>query len=136
MPYEFNLDLQFQGGFVNGMLGGKLLNCLVDKSLPGSMPVAGVYQIQPPVQDGVFGLLAVMTPVGGAGGGGKQDIEWTWGGGSAVLIDKLVGAGGGSASFVLSSRPIPGRNCLVIRSNFADLMDALKSAGGATIKFS
>ena len=99
-----------------------------------------------------------MTPAGGAGGGGKQaiewkqgggkqDIEWTWVGASAVLIDKLVGGsvavtiasmvpGGGSASFVLSSRPIPGRNCLVIQSNFADLMDALKNAGGATIKFS
>ena len=44
--------------------------------------------------------------------------------------------GGGSASFVLSSAQIPGRNCLVVHSNFSDLMDALTAAGGATVRFS
>jgi hypothetical protein len=34
---------------------------------------------------------------------------------------------------VLSSRPIPGRNSLVISTGLSDFMDALHSAGGAVI---
>ena len=109
--------------------------------------MAGVYQIQPPVEDVVFGPCAVMTLAGRSDGGGAVSGSYEFSGRSASTFDKLVGAsaslfiklvpqGGGSAAFVLSSRPIPGRNCLVIQSNFADLMDALRTTGGATVRFS
>jgi hypothetical protein len=154
------------------MLAGRSLNCLINPS-QGSAPPAGVYQIQPPMDDVVFGQLAVMTQVGGpAGGGASAQSEFKWlgdeswvgnkkyvgasvshfekfvgpGGGtasgsyefsgaSASIFEKMVGPGRGAASFVLSSRPIPGRNCLVIQSNFDDLMDALKNTGGAMVRF-
>lgn len=154
--YE-SITLEFQSGFISGMLAGKSLNCLVNPS-QGSVP-AGVYQIQPPMDDVVFGQLAVMTPVGRADGGAVSGA-YEFSGASASSFDKaikmvgpggasesiassasagdfikFVGPGHGAASFVLSSRPIPGRNCLVISSNFADFMDALKSTGGATVRF-
>ena len=236
-----NPDLEFQGGFVTGLVGGKLLYCMANPPLAGSAAVAGMYVIQPPIVDPVFGLLAVVTPVGGAGGGGSGMEDYTgdqvfkfWdkvvpgggamdgkffgkyvpgggatdgkffgkyvpgggatdgkffgkfvpgggatdgkffgkfvpGGGATdgKFFGKVVpGAGamdgkfwdkvpirlgsgamsgkfwdksslgGGSASFVLSSAQIPGRNCLVVHSNFSDLMDALTAAGGATVRFS
>ena len=181
MAYEFYCDLEFQSGFISGMLAGKSLNCLVNPS-QGSAP-AGVYQIQPPIDDVVFGQLAVMTPAGGpAGSIGESHAYVKWDGGasapsykpwgdrsgvankeyvgaSASSFDKAIkmdGPGGASGAyewsdasasrgkqkpdgtatgFILSSRPIPGRNCLVINSNFDDLMGALKSTGGATVRF-
>ena len=174
MAYEFYCNLEFQSGFISGMLAGKSLNCLVNPSQPGSAPVAGVYQIQPPIDDVVFGPLAVMTPVAGASSIGAA-VGKGWlalpsydhlgsftdpiPGASASYIDKaikMVGPGvasgayewsdasasrgkqkpdGTAVGFILSSRPIPGRNCLVIQSNFDDLMDALKHTGGATVRF-
>jgi len=179
MAYEFYCNLEFQSGFISGMLAGRSLNCLINPS-QASAP-AGVYQIQPPIDDVVFGQLAVMTPVSGAASGySATKFEWApgasdpfykpWGdepsvgnkkyvGASASSFDKaikMVGPGGASGAyewsdasasrgkqkpdgtavgFILSSRPIPGRNCLVIQSNFDDLMDALKSTGGATVRF-
>jgi hypothetical protein len=167
MAYEFYETLQFQSGFISGMLAGKPLNCLVNPSLPGSAPLAGVYQIQPPLEDVVFGQMAVMTLVGRSDGGGAQPTYKPWGklekytpgfdpswamnkkyvGASASLFDKMVPGGvssslfekfvpgGGSTSYVLSSRPIPGQNCLVVGSGFADLMDALQKSGGAIVRF-
>ena len=38
--------------------------------------------------------------------------------------------------FVLSQKAIPGRNSIIVSSGFADLMDALHAAGGATITVS
>ena len=189
-----NPDLEFRGGFVTGLVGGKLLNCMANPPLAGTAAVAGMYVIQPPVVDPVFGLMAVVTPVSGAGGGasgikdyGGDQVFKFWdkvvpgggatdgkffgkvvpGGGDQVFKfwdksslgggamagkfwDKsslgggaMTGKfwdksslGGGSASFVLSSAQIPGRNCLVVHSNFSDLMDALTAAGGATVRFS
>lgn len=166
-------SLEFRSGSVSGVLGGKVLNCMVHPSMPGSTPPAGLYQILPPVEDAVFGQLAVMTPVGMSagtasrcdkgiivgssapslqrqGGASAKAIEWKWGGGASAkakeigpsvgasvsLFDKFVGGRGGSTSFILSSRPMPGRNCLVIANNFADFMDALTATGGATVRFS
>ena len=159
-----NPDLEFRGGFVTGLVGGKLLNCMANPPLAGTAAVAGMYVIQPPVVDPVFGLMAVVTPVSGAGGGasgikdyGGDQVFKFWdkvvpGGGATdgKFFGKVVpgggdqvfkfwdksSLGGGSASFVLSSAQIPGRNCLVVHSNFSDLMDALTAAGGATVRFS
>ena len=38
--------------------------------------------------------------------------------------------------FVLSNRPIAGQNSLVVSSGYADLMDALRAAGGASVTVS
>jgi hypothetical protein len=191
---SMNPDLEFRGGFVTGLVGGKLLNCMVNPPLAGTAAVGGVYVIQPPLVDPVFGLIAVMTKFFGAGGGSSEIKDYTgnqvfkfwdksslgggamdgkffgkfapgggamtgkfWdksslGGGAMTgkFWDKsslgggaMTGKfwdksslGGGSASFVLSSAQIPGRNCLVVHSNFSDLMDALTAAGGATVRFS
>jgi hypothetical protein len=35
--------------------------------------------------------------------------------------------------YVLSDRPIPGRNCIIVSRGFADVMSALKAAGGGQI---
>ncbi len=37
-------------------------------------------------------------------------------------------------TFILSAQPVPGRHCLVIESNFADLLEALYNAGGGAIR--
>jgi hypothetical protein len=46
--------------------------------------------------------------------------------------DPIHSAGGGQV-FVLSDRPVLGRNCIVVSSGFADLMDGLQKAGGARV---
>jgi hypothetical protein len=125
-------NLEFRNGAFRGSLAGKPLNCSINASLPGSVPVAGLYQIQRPMEDAVWGLVAIMTPANQAAGAVSLAVATV--GASASLFDKLVPSGSGPASFILSSRSIPGRNCLIVRNNFADLMDALKSAGGATVK--
>jgi hypothetical protein len=43
------------------------------------------------------------------------------------------GTAGGQV-FVLSDRPVLGRNCIVVSSGFADLMDALQTSGGARVR--
>jgi hypothetical protein len=40
----------------------------------------------------------------------------------------------GGQVFVLSDRPVLGRNCVVVSSGFADLMDALQTSGGARVR--
>jgi hypothetical protein len=39
----------------------------------------------------------------------------------------------GGQAFVLSDRPVLGRNCVVVSSGFAGLMDGLQKAGGARV---
>lgn len=40
----------------------------------------------------------------------------------------------GGQVFVLSDRPVLGRNCIVVSSGFADLMDGLQTSGGARVR--
>ena len=56
--------LEFRSSVITGFLAGKPLHCQVHSPLPGSMPAAGLYYIQPPVHDVIYGLVAVMVPVG------------------------------------------------------------------------
>jgi hypothetical protein len=178
-------SLQFSSGSLRGAIGGTILQCLASSSVAGSTPPPGVYHVQPPVQDAVYGQIAVMTLVGGAPGGptgvenkkfmpGATGVEnkkympgatamkdwtpganawkdrvpsgavgmkfWTPGGATmkydrpSAVTQKWDRPGGGFGSvYVLSSRPIAGRNCIVIHSNFARLMDALNRERGATV---
>jgi len=50
----------------------------------------------------------------------------------AFKPDQTPGAAGAQV-FVLSDRPVLGRNSIVVGSGFADLMDALQTAGGARV---
>ena len=172
------MSIEIKDGTYTGNFGGRLLNGLAVPSIPGVTPAAGWYHIAPPVEDIVFGLVAVMSPTGALGGsqyggklfpkddwtqfpkyfdndtsankkyvkdmfgggasGGKLDkwrsIEWKWTGGSAPMLDKWRDPVSGAIPFVISSRPIPGRNCLVIPSRFADFMDALRISGGVDVR--
>lgn len=170
------MSIEIKSGCYTASFGERLLNGLATPSIPGAAPAAGWYHIQPPVEDVVFGLVAIMSPTGG---GPIASDDWTqspkyfnpdrvgnkkylktpddfnymnsgikfWDK-TTSMAGKFFNQGtreeflkytspGGSASagpFVLSSCPIPGRNCLVIPGRFADLMDALTKAGGADVR--
>jgi len=87
------------------------------------------------------GIASMGSPTGGGGSGRGAEAA---GGTQMEYVRRLhrvamgicFGGGGGGAgkvSFVLSGRPILGGNHIVVRSGFADLMDALKASGGATL---
>ena len=61
--------------------------------------------------------------------------KWAQSGKLSAPGYQFVKTGGQPTShfFVLSSRPITGHNSLVITVGFADLMDALRAAGGASV---
>jgi hypothetical protein len=173
------------GGTITGNLAGKLINFSARPGRAGGQPPPGEYDIHPPVNDPVYGWVALMTPSGNLGSdlnkhkvspsfmkvspsflkeapSGMKDVP-------ALGFQKVepaakicfapaikycyspktnVADGGRFASgvkgtpgtartvFVLSSRPILGQNSLVVMLGHADLMDALQSAGGATVTVS
>jgi hypothetical protein len=138
--------LMFQVGSrtITGNLSGKFLHCTVRPAQGGALPPAGDYEILPPVSDPIYGRLAVMAPAGGLGA--TKDVDKSTPAVRGKLIVKpyaappvvamkfeTPGAGGGPV-FVLSDRPVLGRNCIVVGSGFADLMDALQTAGGARVR--
>ena len=136
-------------GAITGQLGGKSLHCLLSASPQGSSPAAGAYNIQAPVQDATWGLIATMAPahatmsIRKAGGSQMEYLKYVM---NTVFVTSVQSSAAQKSSptssqaspptFVLSSRPIPGRSCLVIQNNFADLMDALQREGGTTVNVS
>jgi hypothetical protein len=153
-------SLEFRNGAFSGNVGARLLNGLVKPSIPGSGPAPGLYYIAAPVEDAVFGLVSVMTPVGVAAGSSMVIKFWQkdtplagkffqkesslggkfidkWAPLEGKFFKETTSQGGGApigTSFVLCSRPIAGRNCLVIQSGLSDLLDALKNSGGAEVR--
>jgi hypothetical protein len=150
------------GGTFVGNIGGKALHFTARPAQSGAQPPPGNYQIHRPMNDPIYGMVALMTPVGiQAGNAGKfvpgRDYTapaFTYSAPAGAGYDpgfKVVFAPGylqvvapgrdytapaaiASAIFVLSSRPILGQNSLVIMVGFADLMDALTAEGGATVR--
>jgi len=142
--------LMFQAGSrtITGNLSGKFLHCTMRPPQGGALPSAGDYEILPPVSDPIYGRLAVMAPVGGLGA--TKDVDKSRSACSGFFEkpdaapramsgrrmdfepDRTHGAGGGQV-FVLSDRPVLGRNSVVVSSGFADLMDALQTSGGARL---
>lgn len=141
-------------------IGGRTFHLMIQ---PRGAPPPGNYDIHPPVQDPVYGMLALMLPAAGpAAPHGEKDWKyWTYQPamhanapaalspyqpvklGSPAYAKMVSPAAGlsrpespsqGPQVFVISDRPIPGRNAVVISSGFADLMDALRASGGATIQ--
>ena len=173
------MRLLFQAGSrtIAGNLAGKFLCCTMRPPQGGALPPAGDYVILPPMNDPIYGRVALMAPVGRAGGIRpeltmqkclatatflKPDV--TPAAVSGKLLEKPLGAAaigakvfqkpgatatsigakvfekplekrgaGAGQVFVLSDRPVLGRNCVVVSSGFADLMDSLQTAGGAGV---
>jgi len=149
--------LMFQAGSrtIAGSLGGRFLHCTMRPAQGGALPPAGDYEILPPMNDPIYGRVALMVPVGVAGAirtgltmekavqssvaflkpdvtptaKGQKDYEKPM---AARRMGHPPGAAGGQA-FVLSDRPVLGRNSIVVSSGFADLMDALQTSGGARV---
>jgi len=135
---------------IAGNLGGKALCCSMRPAQGGTLPPAGDYQILAPMNDPVYGRVALMAPVGGSGAvdvgltlqkclvavGAASGAGWDF----SVTVNKKgfkldatpAGATSGQC-FVLSNQPVLGRNCIVVSSGFADLMDGLQAAGGARV---
>jgi hypothetical protein len=120
------LTFQISSRTITGSLGGKFLYCTMRPLQGGVVPPAGDFKIQPPVSDPIYGRIALMAPVGGS------LILSAVSGKFFLKPDRTPGAGGGPV-FVLSDRPVLGRNCIVVNSGYADLMDALQTSGGAMV---
>jgi len=166
------MRLLFQAGSrtIAGSLGGKFLNCTIRPPQGGALPPAGDYEILPPMNDPIYGRVAVMASVGQSGPVRvelamqkclvsasfflkpeatptaigqkiflKPDARST--SISQKLFEKPMAArrmghpasSAGGQAFVLSDRPVLGRNCVVVSSGFADLMDGLQKAVGARV---
>jgi hypothetical protein len=64
--------------------------------------------------------------------GGSPIGSVAWSGDVMKLVQAQQSPATGQL-YVLSDRPIPGRNCIIMSSGFADVMSALKAAGGGLI---
>jgi hypothetical protein len=148
-----------------GNIGGKELHFTARPAKNGAHPPPGHYQIHPPTNDPIYGMVALMTPLGPQVPSGAKEFNadkfmpshakfapvgvkdspvagkfappaYDW-----IKAGKGKGAVGvkerpgtlANHTFVLSSRPILGQNSLVVMVGFADLMDALQAAGGASV---
>jgi hypothetical protein len=105
------LTCNVRSGSITGIIGGKALHCVMGRSQGGANLPSGEYQIVSPQNDVIFGTIALIVPA-----------------------EKWGAPGALEATFVLSDRPILGRNSVIVQSGFADLMDALKVSGGATLQ--
>lgn len=140
------LKFQLANGTVTGFIANKAISFKTQPATTGSKPPAGNYVIHPPVNDPIYGLVALMTPVGSSGSGNAMGKVYI----SPILTEtkintelavaKLAGPAfiktgplKPKVVFVLTSRPISGQNSLVVTSGFADLLDALQTAGGTTV---
>ena len=152
-----------------GNIGGKELHFTARPAKHGAHPPPGHYQIHAPTHDPIYGMVALMTPLGPQVAAGAKLVDkersadkfmpsydkfaplgikdspaagkvappsYDW-----IKAGKGMGAVGikdrpgtyANHTFVLSSRPILGQNSLVVMVGFADLMDALHAAGGASV---
>ena len=133
-----------RGTTLIGHIGGRTIHLMIQ---PRGAPPPGNYEIHPPVQDPVYGMVALMVPTAGPASYANapaalspyQPVKL----GTPAYVKMVSPAAGltrvesptrGPQVFVISDKPIPGRNAVVISSGFADLMDALHAHGGATIQ--
>lgn len=151
------MRLLFQAGSrtIAGNLAGKPLYCTLRPPQGGSLPPAGDYGILPPMDDPIYGRVALMAPFGGSGAILTQltmqkcmvtamptasgAYEFFKPDAMAVSNKKFSkpdapssGVAGGPC-FVISNQPVLGRNCIIVSAGFADLMDGLQAAGGARV---
>jgi hypothetical protein len=105
-----NGPLTIQKGFLKGYVDGHYHHCPMRPAQQGVVPPAGDYAIQPPVNDPVYGSVALMVSI----------------------PDRVVGGAEGPATvFELCDKPVVGKDGIVVTHGFARLMDDLQKAGGA-----
>lgn len=146
------IRLTCRGGALTGFADGKIVNCLVRSAQPGVFPTRGEYRVAAPTNDLIYGPVAIMVragagvdpgvsqqcirrlPAPGAAGMATRGIaEMTkqeMPGAAAALTAGLPASGG--TVFVLASRSIGGRNCLVVDVS-SGLFEAIAAGGGAEI---
>lgn len=136
MPIYEKLTLLPQSNVISGLIGGTPIHCTFRPG--GAVPPPGNYDVLPPTDDPIYGRCALMVRQEGQGPSSTFDPTKRaapalrmWGAFPALDVASFPSSGSG---FVLSDRPIPGRNCLVCVSGFADLMEGLESSGGASIQ--
>jgi hypothetical protein len=138
--------LTYRSGSIIGFVAGRIVNCMVRPARPGIVPPAGEYRVAPPTNDLIYGRVALMTAAN-AGPGGIASMTKTERPGGIASMTKQERPGAvetkflwdapspGSAEFVLTTRAIAGRNCLIVRGG-SELFDAIGAAGGAVITVS
>ncbi|MBI5442310.1 MAG: hypothetical protein HY900_13995 [Deltaproteobacteria bacterium] len=120
-------NLVMSGRSLTGSLHGKSISCLLHPT-SGQGPSPGSYVVRI-VKDPVFGRLGYLAPGGasGVGAGGPQAYEF-------YCYSRPGGDGPSpSSSWVLSDRPIGGRNCLMATTGLPELLDALTEGGAAVV---
>jgi hypothetical protein len=129
------LTYSMASGTINGNIGNKNIRIVVRPAQAGRGPTAGNYIINPPVNDPIYGMVAMMTPSTSSAQspGATNMLKWKLTSPTAIKTVTTAPKGTAEQVFVLSSRPIPGQNSLVVSSGYADLMDALRAAGGASV---
>jgi hypothetical protein len=132
------LTYSVASGAINGNIGNKNIRIVVRPAQAGRGPAAGNYMINPPVNDPIYGMVAMMTPSTSSAQspGGAQMWKIKLSSPTAIKTSITAPNVAGEQVFVLSSRPIAGQNSLVVSSGYADLMDALRAAGGASVTVS
>ena len=157
------MNLRLTKNTIMGNAMGTPVSGMTRSAFGGASPVAGLYSISPPVSDPIFGVYAILTPVAGpspAGGaqaavrhcvavaqniiicrtapfeaatvGGSRGGSVAWSGDTGKMVQAQQASTAGPL-YVLSDRPIPGRNCIIVSQGFADVISALKAAGGGQI---
>jgi hypothetical protein len=141
--------LTFRNGIITGFLSGKPLHCFL-AAPPGWAPPPGEYRIEAPVDDLIYGPVAIVRPSNLRFDPGiTQDVirrlpelicrslPTAIGSrppsGSVGQMSKTALPPDGGPAFVLTSRPISSRNCLAVTIGASEIFSALRSAGGATI---
>ena len=150
-------DLTFRNGSITGVLAGVPLQVFVNPTQPGCVPAAGDYHIEAPVNDPVFGPIAVLVPKNQPGQSTglaaavvrrlplgtaeavatiarKQTVSPL--SRSIASMTKQERPGSSGSTFVISGSVIPGMNCLQVTLGFAALISGLQQTGGAEITIS
>jgi hypothetical protein len=132
-------SLKLDSRILRGTIGAKGIDCLLRMS---SVIPAGEYLLLPAVKDAVYGSLLQLVPVGQGAtavpAAGKVDrVASAKFDARAVAsikfdqhtvankINELAGAPL-PGTFVLSAKPMPGRNGIVVERGFSDLVEGLK----------
>jgi hypothetical protein len=118
--------MQGIGSTVHTFVGGKIVHLQFRPFRNG--PTPGNYVLLPAIQDLIYGRIVLMVPRGAVTGSLAAKAYLSGNPGSVSQKDGFPGISRGG-SFVLSERPIPGMNTLVVTSGFADLIGALGSSG-------
>ncbi len=155
MAAVVDLNLNAGSGVMQGDLGGRVFHCSLHP-LSFHLP-PGKYWISAPLQNSVYGEFALVTRadvlqhekwIGPVAEKWISPMSQNWISPTSEkwinpmsqnwinpMSEKWISPGSSFSGgpVVLTGQLLPGRKCLVLMPGFADLMDALRSGGGASI---